>query len=101
MKKLILILILLILILTIEGLTQEVCYKGQLSGWGITKPFDAFRSQLGARYIPELSFAHTFKEKYTLDAEASLDLWGVVDFYNTDSIEWDGNIDPYRVWLRF
>lgn len=101
MRNFVLILILLILILTIKGLTQEVGFKGQLSSWGITKPFDGFRSQLGARYIPELSYAHTFKEKYTIDAEASVNFWGSVDFYNSDSIEFNGDIDPYRIWLRF
>ncbi len=101
MKKFIYILIMLILIQVLKGYSQELGYKGQLSSWLVTKPFDSFRSQLGARYIPELSFGKTFKEKYTFDAEASANLWGSINYYNSDSIEFDGDIDPYRLWLRF
>ena len=101
MRRFILILILIILIMTIKGLSQEVGFKGQLSSWLVTKPFDDFRSQLGGRYIPELNYGHNFKEKYTLDAEASANIWGTINFYNKDSIEYDGNIDLFRLWLRF
>jgi len=101
MRNFILILILLILIMVLKGFSQDLSFKGQLSSWVVTKPFDSFRSQVGARYIPELSFGHTFKEKYTLDAEASANIWGFMDYYNSDSIEFDGKIDPYRLWLRF
>jgi hypothetical protein len=87
--------------MAIKGFSQEVGFKGQLSSWLVTKPFDEFRSQLGGRYIPELSYGHTFKEKYTLDAEASANIWGTINFYNKDSIEYDGNIDLFRLWLRF
>jgi hypothetical protein len=87
--------------MTIKGFTQDIGFKGQLSSWLVTKPFDDFRSQIGGRYIPELSYGHIFKERYTLDAEASANIWGTINFYNKDSIEYDGNIDLFRLWLRF
>ena len=100
MKQFLLILILIILIMTIKGFSQGLGFKGQLSAWGVTKPFDDFQSQLGARYIPELSYGHTFKEKYLLDAEVQLNIYGY-GFYNGDSIKWDGQFDLFRGWVRF
>lgn len=100
MKQFLLILILIILIMTIKGFSQGLGFKGQLSAWGVTKPFDDFQSQLGARYIPELSYGHTFKEKYLLDAEVQLNIYGYV-YYNGDSIKWDGQFDLFRGWVRF
>jgi len=80
MKQFVLILILLILIMVIKGFSQELGkgfgMRGQLIAWGVTKPFDSFQSQIGARYIPELNYEHMLKEKYTLDAEVQLNMYG-------------------------
>jgi len=100
MKKFVWILILIILIMTIKGFSQGLSFKGQLSAWGVTKPFDNFESQLGARYIPELYYGYTFKEKYTLDAEVQLNMYGYM-YYNGDSVKWDGQFDLFRGWVRF
>ena len=100
MRQFILILILIILILAIKGFSQEIGFKGQISSWIVTKPFDDFQSQLGARYIPELSFGYSFKEKYTLDAEMSVKMYGYA-YYNGDSVSWEGNLDLFRGWVRF
>ena len=100
MKKFALILFLIILIMTIKGFSQGLRFKGQLISWVVTKPFDDFESLLGGRYIPELSYGYTFKEKYTLDAEVQLNMYGY-GYYNGDSIKWDGQIDLFRGWVRF
>jgi hypothetical protein len=86
--------------MVIKGFSQDLGFKGQLSAWLVAKPFDDFQSQLGARYIPELSYGYGFKEKYTLDAEVSLNIYGY-GYYNGDSIEWDGDFDLFRGWVRF
>ena len=100
MKKFALILFLIILIMTIKGFSQGLRFKGQLISWAVTKPFDDFESLIGGRYIPELSYGYTFKEKYTLDAEVQLNMYGY-GYYNGDSIKWDGQIDLFRGWVRF
>ena len=104
MKQFVLILILLILIMVIKGFSQELGkgfgMRGQLIAWGVTKPFDSFQSQIGARYIPELNYEHMFKEKYTLDAEVQLNMYGYM-YYNGDSVNWDGEFDLFRGWVRF
>jgi hypothetical protein len=56
---------------------------------------------LGARYIPELSISKTFNEKYTLDGEFSANIYGYGMIEPDDQNTWDGDIRPYRLWLRF
>ena len=86
--------------MALKGFSQDLGFKGQFSSWLVTKPFDDFQSQLGARYIPELSYGYTFKEKYILDADVSLKMYGY-GFYNGDSVTWDGDFDLFRGWVRF
>ena len=81
--------------------SQTIGFKGQLSSWITTKPGESFRSQIGGRYIPELSFSKTIKDKYNLDAELSLNLYGYALINSFDDVIWDGEISPYRIWVRF
>jgi len=80
---------------------QTVGFKGQFSSWITTKPEESFRSQVGARYIPELSISKTFHEKYTLDGEFSANIYGYGSIKPNERNTWDGDIRPYRLWLRF
>ena len=100
MNRLILIGVFLLISYTSTVVAQTVGIKGQLIGWVTTKPDDSFKTMLGGRYIPELSVGTPIKEKYTLDAELSLNIYGY-GYYNGDSMKWDGEVDLFRGWVRF
>jgi hypothetical protein len=80
---------------------QTVGFRGQLSSWITTQPEKSFRSQIGARYIPELSISKTFNDKYTLDGEFSANIYGYGLLDPDENNTWDGDISPYRLWIRF
>lgn len=78
---------------------QELGLRGQLSTWA-TLADENPEGQLGLRYIPELSLSSDLSGAWRLDAEAALDFYGYGQFDDWDEAEWDGDVDPYRLWLR-
>ena len=92
---------LLILCLALPGRMdgQSLGFKGQAIGWTTLNPAEPFQTQVGLRYIPELSFSLP-AGKYTLDGQFSANLWGS-GMYQGDSITLDENLSPYRMWIRF
>lgn len=80
---------------------QTFSHKGMFAGWLMGKFEEKVNPQLGFRYIPEFGFDTTLSEKYTLDAELSLNLFGYARFSSLTDISTDGKIDPYRLWARF
>jgi hypothetical protein len=76
-------------------------HKGLLSGWMVGNLQKSSKPLLGLRYIPEFSLAlHPF-ESITLDTELSLNAFGTAVFEKIDSVRTDGDLKPYRLWLRF
>ncbi|MFZ2055003.1 MAG: hypothetical protein WAU81_12520 [Candidatus Aminicenantales bacterium] len=75
-------------------------YKGLISFW----LFDNFErssdTQLGGRFIPEFSLSQRVSGSYSLDAELSLNGYGVGQFRSSDDIQTEGEVKPYRFWLR-
>jgi len=57
--------------------------------------------QLGIRYLPEFGIEKYVSESSFIDAEFSLNAYGFAQFKSSEDIQTDGNIDPYRLWLRF
>jgi len=47
-----------------------------------------------------MSLSTDLSSAWQLDAEAALDINGYGLFADWDDAEWDGDIDPYRLWLR-
>ena len=92
--------IFLLVMLAASAPAQEIGLKGQLAAWVTAKPGDTFRYMLGSRYIPELSFGIPIKEKFKLDGEFSLNAYGY-GYHNGDSMDWDGDINLFRAWVRF
>ena len=89
-----------IIVLSNESWAQTTGLNGQAIGWVTVNPSDPFQSQAGLRYIPELSFSFP-AGKYTIDGEFSANLWGSGTFQPGDSTEWDHELSPYRMWVRF
>lgn len=79
---------------------QTFSNRGMAVGWLLGKFEEKVNPQLGVRYIPEATFDTTLFDKYTLDAELSLNLFGYTQFSTLNDVSTDGKIDPYRLWAR-
>jgi hypothetical protein len=83
------------------GLTQNIDFHGQASGWFISHSEQSPVSQLGIRYIPNLFYdQHLFRE-YRADAELSLNSFGLISMDNWKRTDSQGKIKLYRLWGRF
>jgi len=82
-------------------LSQNFGLRGMLSGWITVNTNKANKPQLGLRYIPEFSLEKSLSQKYTFDIEFSLNAYGTGQVHSLDDIRTDGDIKPYRMWLRF
>ena len=101
MKKTASILALLICFLLTPGELggQSLAFRGQAIGWTTMNPAEPFQAQAGLRYIPELSFTLP-AGKYSFEGEFSANLWGS-GIYSGDSLDFDRQLSPYRMWLKF
>lgn len=79
---------------------QTLEISGQLSTWGQVDTDDFDARQLGARYIPELSFSHPLSEDWELSVEAALNIYGFDTFGETGGTGGDFDTDMYRLWGR-
>ncbi|MEJ2052175.1 MAG: hypothetical protein P8Y60_20475, partial [Calditrichota bacterium] len=83
------------------GLSQNMNFHGQVSGWIISNPEQSPVSQLGIRYIPDLFYdQHLFREYYA-DAEFSLNGFGLISMDDWKRADSQGKIKLYRLWSRF
>ncbi len=80
---------------------NKVVYDGQLSIIGSYSPDNELDAFLGGRYIPEFSYGFALDSTKTLDFEASANISGSVLFHPFNASHEDGNIDPYRIWVRY
>ncbi len=75
--------------------------KGQLAGWLTANADRAVKPQAGLRFIPTFSLGKTFDNGQILDFELSLNAYGTARFHALDDVWTDGDIDPYRLWVRY
>jgi len=80
---------------------QTYGFQGQLSAWIAGNNGEDSKMYIGLRYIPIISIEKSLAKKYTIDAEFSLNAYGTGQVHSFDNIETDGEIKPYRMWLRF
>jgi hypothetical protein len=75
-------------------------YKGLISVW----LFDNFErssdTQIGGRFIPEFSLGQQVSDSFSVDAELSLNAYGITEFPSSKDIQTEAEIKPYRFWLR-
>jgi hypothetical protein len=100
-NKYILFISVMLLLWTQQALPQTIGWQGQLSGWVTVNPGQSFQTQIGLRYIPDLSIEKTISEKYALNSEISLNSFGSSLLHSFDDIDTAGKLKPYRIWLRF
>jgi hypothetical protein len=53
------------------------------------------------RYLPEIQFQAPVKKDFSFDAELSANIWGSGLYWSADSMVWEGDIKPYRAWMKF
>jgi hypothetical protein len=90
-----------VLLVASPGVAQHIDFHGQLSGWAAGGRAGSLDLQFGLRYIPTLSLTKSLTKKYALDAEISVNLYGVALGTGIDHLETAGRLRPYRMWLRF
>jgi len=83
----------------VSAYAETVDLSGQVSGWVTVRRDD---TQVGLRYIPELSFARQIWETYEISAEAAVKArWFSRYEDGWDRVEKDSEADSYRLWVRF
>lgn len=84
------------------GISQEkkFSYKFQISDLILVKPQSPFYFGNIIRTIPQLNLEKTFKEKYKLDAELSINGFANIE-YADNKITKDSQISLYRAWVRY
>ena len=80
---------------------QQLNSKGQLSSWFTWNENKSIGSQVGMRYIPEVSWEKSLKNGKLLDCEFSLNGYRALEGISFSNIDSDGKIKPYRMWFRF
>lgn len=76
-------------------------FDGQSSAYTSYSPDNNLDMFMGGRYLPEINYGYTFKDKSLLDFEGSANMYGSVLFHPFDSSKTDGEIKPYRIWGRY
>ncbi|MEM7369579.1 MAG: hypothetical protein AAF587_13330 [Bacteroidota bacterium] len=75
--------------------------SGQLTTWANYRDGHDLNLWVGSRYIPEFSFQTGKKDTSFFDMEVSANIVGSMGFHPFDTAMTDGNISPYRAWMRY
>jgi len=92
---------LLIVSVSTYGQDLQLRLDNQLSSWGTLSFKQPAQYQFGGRYLPTFSISDSLKNNQKIDAEISINAYGNVIFSDNTSIETDGQIKPYRLWMRY
>jgi hypothetical protein len=99
----------------LQNLTgQTFTFKGQAIGWTVASQMEdltgtpgsgstekVWRGQAGIRYLPEIQLQAPIKTDYSFAAEISANIWGSGLYWSADSTAWEGDVKPYRAWMKF
>jgi len=83
--------------------SQTLDFRGQVSTWTTIKDQSAegLSGMAGLRYLPELSAGYGLDTNTNLDMEVAINAFTTFDFDSTEYIIDNGEIEPYRLWLRY
>lgn len=94
--------LILLLLLGSRGFASDsLRFGGQLSVYTHFNADNALPWWNGGRYIPQLNYEYRLPQRRLLDAEASLNAYGNAGWNPGDSAAYNGDIKPYRIWLRY
>lgn len=80
---------------------EDVHIRGQFSSWININPGNELPVWMGARYIPQLNYGLSASKGSLIDLELSANINGSAGYAPFDSVFTEGNIKPYRGWLRY
>lgn len=80
---------------------QPFRFGGQVSAWANFNRSNQHPIWIGARYIPEASYRINLANDKKIDFAASANINGSAGISFSDSLTSDGNIKPYRAWMRY
>jgi hypothetical protein len=80
---------------------NKFTFSGQLSGYIHFNPDNNLPLWGGGRYIPRLNYEISLKEQRKVDFEASANIYGNAGLRPFDSTGFNGDIKPYRAWIRY
>ncbi|MGB1204227.1 MAG: hypothetical protein ACPG5B_01205 [Chitinophagales bacterium] len=80
---------------------QKLAFDGQVSAISSFSPENDLNTFLGIRYIPELSYGFALDSMKMLDFEASANFSSSLLMHPFDSVQTNGDIQPYRIWARY
>jgi hypothetical protein len=75
--------------------------KGMAAGWTAGRFGSSYTPAFNLRFIPEATIGFDLGGGARIDAEASVNAFASVRFPRNASPATDGDIKPYRAWLRF
>jgi hypothetical protein len=76
-------------------------FKGQLSAYTHVNPRNDLPWWSGIRYIPQLNYRYGFQKERLFDVEASANLYGNLGIHPFDTVGYNGDLKPYRIWARY
>jgi len=86
---------------TYQALAQLLSLNGQFSGWIVGNTDKSIGKQFGVRYLPDVSLLKYFRHNYLIDGEFAVNGYQIWRATSPSTIQTDGDIKPYRIWLRF
>ncbi len=86
---------------TVGLANDHISLKGQLSAYIHFNPKNNLPWWSGGRYIPQVNYEHRLRDRRMIDLEASANLYGNMGIRPFDSTGFNGDIKPYRFWLRY
>ena len=94
--------VLLFYLIPLQSMGQDsLGFKGQVSAWMLYNGSNELPLYTGGRYLPQLNYILPAKNGKKIDFEASANINGNAGTDFSDSISYQGNIKPYRLWVRY
>jgi hypothetical protein len=94
--------ILLFFTFSVNLLAQDsLHFSGQASAWMLYNGTLDLPVYMGGRYIPQLNYIIPLKENHKIDIEISTNINGDIGFNPFDTIGYNGQLKPYRLWARY
>jgi hypothetical protein len=90
-----------VLALPLPAFAGEFQAGGMLSAWLNAGLGGGSRPVLGLRAVPQLSFSIPAGAKSAFDVDLAADATGHAEFSSAAPTAFDGEIKPYRAWVRF
>ncbi|MDZ7335363.1 MAG: hypothetical protein ONB32_09390 [candidate division KSB1 bacterium] len=87
--------------IALECVAQTWDHRGQLSGWTTINGKQIDRSEVGLRYLPELSIERSLSCSFSFSSDMALNVFGSGRFEGWNKFNTSLRIKPYRLWLRF